>query len=163
METGDLTEIVRFNLPPEEAYDLLFSMFSRKRKWKIKSYTEPSLIVVRTGSPILSRSLRAGGLAKVLVEPNRENAEVSFSFDFKMWYFSLLVFDLIDAALLFWVPLPHYLKFQSLYDLFLIGILLLGLIAIPLFGHSSAKEVEAEVIADSKAIIRKRTKQQSST
>lgn len=132
-------------------------MFSRKRKWKIKSFKEPSLIVVSTGFPILSRHTdEAGGLAKVLMEPKQGETEISFLFDFRGYYASLFVWDLVDAILLFGATLPYYLKSQSLYGLPLIGIMLLGLFVIPWFGHSNVKKTKAEVVSVTKAAIRKR-------
>ena len=152
------------DLDSEEAYRLLFAKFSRLRKrgWKVRSFREPSLIVVSTGSPFPNRgSNLAGGLAKIAIEARGEESEVSFSFDFRLWYFSHFVFELVVVYLLFDFLLPKYLESQSLYAVLMMGICSLGLLFIPWFSHRCVKNTEAKIIAQSKAAFRKDKPQQS--
>jgi hypothetical protein len=152
------------NLGSEEAYRLLFDKFSKKRKrgWKVRSFREPSLIVVATGFPLPNRSSNlAGGLAKITIEAKGEESEISFSFDFRLWYFSHFVFESVVACLLFGVFLPKYLESQSLYAVLMMGIFSLGLLFIPWFSHECVKNTEAKIIAQSKAAFRKNKPQQS--
>jgi len=152
------------DLGSEEAYRLLFDKFSRmkKRGWKVRSFREPSLIVVSTGFPFPNRSSDlAGGLAKITIEAKGEESEISFSFDFRLWYFSHFVFESVVVYLLFDFLLPKYLESQSLYAVLMISFLTLGLLFIPWFSHRCVKNTEAKIIAQSKAAFRKDKPQQS--
>lgn len=75
-----------------------------ERGWQVRSFREPSLIVIKTGVryPHVSDQF-AGGLAKIAIEATGEESEVGFSFDFRLWYFSHLIFELFEAFVLFGV------------------------------------------------------------
>jgi hypothetical protein len=149
---------LHLDLLSEEVYRLLFEKFSRKRKrgWKVRSFREPSLIVVTTGLPLPSRTSNlAGGLAKIAIEAKGDKSEISFSFDFRVWYFSHFVFELIVAYLLFGVYVPKYLESQSLYGTWIISFLVFGLLFIPWLSHKYVENAEKEVVAQSKAALRK--------
>lgn len=145
------------SLRSEEAYRLLFEKFSRKRKrgWKVRSFREPSLIVVTTGFPLPNRASNlAGGLAKIAIEAKGEESEISFSFDFRVWYFSHFAFELIVALSLFGVFVPRYLESQSLYGIPIVGLLAFGLLFIPWSSHKCVKNTEKEVVTQSKASLK---------
>lgn len=122
----------------------------------MRSFREPSLIVVSTGYsyPNVASNL-AGGLAKIAIEARGEESEVSFAYDFRKWYFSHFIFELVIACTLFAIFLPKYLESQSLYAILLMGLLASGLFFIPWSCYKCVKNTEAEIIAQSKATYRK--------
>jgi len=140
----------------EEVYRLLFEEFSRKRRWKVRSFKEPLLIVITTGFPLPNRSSDlAGGLAKIAIEAKDTETEVSFSFDFRVWYFSHFAFELVVAYLLWGVYVLRYLESQSFYEVLIIGFLMFGLLFIPWFSHRCVKNTEETVVSQSEAPLRR--------
>lgn len=127
-----------------------------ERGWQVRSFREPSLIVIKTGVryPHVSDQF-AGGLAKIAIEATGEESEVSFSFDFRLWYFSHLIFELFEAFVLFGVFVPKYLESQSPYAIPIIALLAFGLFYIPWGSHKCTKNTEEEIIAKSEALLGK--------
>ena len=137
-------------------YRLLIEFYSRKRKWQISSFAEPSLILVKIGSYFLGRSFRPVGYAKILIEPREKGSNVRFLFDLKIYYIMAFAFEVLATTLLLTISLPNYLKGQSLYELALLVIIVLGIVLFPYFIISMVKETKSKFIAEAEKFIKQK-------
>jgi hypothetical protein len=157
-----LTNPLQFDIPQEEAYHLLYTMFSRKKRWKIQSFKEPSLIVVRTGPTrklAFTRS-RPTCLAQVMIEPKGEKTEINISFDFRIYTATYWIFELVLAGILLGAIYQFVLPNPSVTNvLFMIFLVFLALIS-PWVIYDRIRETKTGFIAASKEAIRKGIKQQ---
>lgn len=135
-------------------YRLLIGFYSRKRRWQISSFAEPSLILLKIGSYFVGRSFRPVGYAKILIEPREKGSRVRFLFDFKIYYIMTLAFEMLATTLLLTIFLPNYLKGQSLYELALLVIIVLTIVLFPYFNLSGVKESKSKFIAEAEKFIK---------
>lgn len=65
-------------------------------------------------------------------------------------------FEVLATTLLLTISLPNYLKGQSLYELALLVIIVLGIVLFPYFIISMVKETKSKFIAEAEKFIKQK-------